>query len=90
LGEDSQQLLQQYDMGTGFIRDQAVPVISTKLVALAQILKHYPLDDEGNFLGKLPPVSQKSIQPILVICPDAVVCETMSCSPWSLLQVTRR
>ncbi|KAF8236750.1 hypothetical protein L208DRAFT_1250666 [Tricholoma matsutake] len=89
LGEDSQQLLQQHDVGTGFISDQALPVISTKLVALAQILQCYPLDDEGNFLGKLPTVSQKSIQPILMICPDAAVCETMSCNPQSLLQATK-
>lgn len=89
LGEDSQQLLQQHNVGTEFTRDQTLPVISTKLVALAQILQYYPLDDEGNFLGKLQPVSQKSIQPILMICPDAVVCETMSCNPRSLLQATK-
>jgi hypothetical protein len=85
LGTDYQQLLQQHDVGTQSTRDQAIPVISTKLVALAQLLQFYPLDDEDNFLGKLPPVSQKSIKPTLIICPDSVVCETMSCNPQSLL-----
>ena len=88
-GEDSQQLLQQHDMATEFIRDQTLQVISTKLVALAEILQYYPLDDEGNFLGKLQPVSLKAIQPILMICPDAVVCETLSCNPQLLLQATK-
>ena len=30
---------------------------------------------------KLLPISQKEIQPVLVICPRSVVCEDMNCSP---------
>ena len=30
---------------------------------------------------KLLPISQKEIQPVLVICPRSVTCEKMTCSP---------
>jgi hypothetical protein len=89
LADNSQQLFQQHDIGKESTSDQALTVISTKLVALAHILQFYPSDGKGNFLGKLKPVSQKAIQPTLVICPDSVECETMSCNPWSLLQATK-
>ncbi len=38
---------------------------------------------------KLLPISQKEIQPVLVICPRSVVCEDMNCGPRSLVQGTR-
>jgi hypothetical protein len=89
LADNSQQLFQKHDIGKESTSDQALTVISTKLVALAHILQFYPSDGKGNFLGKLQPVSQKAIQPTLVIFPDSAECKTMSCNPWSLLQVTK-
>ena len=38
---------------------------------------------------KLLPISQKEIQPVLVICPRSVVCEDMDCIPRSLVQKTK-
>ena len=89
LADNSQQLFQKHDLGKESTSDQALTVISIKLVALAHILQFYPLDGKGKFLGKLQPVSQKAIQPTLVICPGSVECETMSCNPRSLLQATK-
>jgi len=89
LADNSQQLFQKHDLGKESTSDQALAVISAKLVALAHILQFYPSDGEGNFLGKLQPISQKAIQPTLVICPDSAECETMSCNPRSLLQATK-
>ena len=49
----------------------------------------YPYDNHGQFQGKLKPISHASIQPVQVICPNAAVCETMTCDPRSLLQITK-
>ncbi len=38
---------------------------------------------------KLLPISQKEIQPVLVICPRSVVCEDINCGPQSLVQGTK-
>ena len=35
------------------------------------------------------PVSHSEIQPVLVICPDSVVCQSINCEPHSLLQHIR-
>lgn len=69
--------------------DYIVEGISTRLGALAKVLHLYPYDSKGKFTGKLKAVSNESIQAVHVICPDAVVCETASCKPWSLLQKTK-
>jgi hypothetical protein len=89
LADDSQQLFQKHDIGRDMTNDQVLTVISIKLIAFAQVLRFYPSDGKGNFLGKLQPVSQEAIQPILLICPSSVECETMSCNPRSLLQATK-
>jgi len=38
---------------------------------------------------KLLPISQKEIEPVLVICPRSIVCEDITCSPRSLVQKTK-
>ena len=63
--------------------------IGLKLDALAKLLNLNPYNDNGQFQQKLSPVSHKSIQPILVICPNSCECETLDCQPRSLLQITK-
>src|ERR1700730_9913895 len=82
-------IILKHDLGRESTSDQALTVISTKLVALVHIMQFYSSDGKGNFLGKLQPVSQKAIHPTLVICPDSAECETMSCNPQLLLQATK-
>ena len=53
LADNSQQLFQKRDLGKESASDQALTVISTKLVALAHILQSYPSDCKGQFLGKI-------------------------------------
>lgn len=89
LGQDTNQLFQRYDIGRGMTNDQVLTIMCTKLVTLAQVLQFYPKDGHGNFLGKLKPVSQKAIQPTLIICPSSAECETITCNPRSLLQVSK-
>lgn len=69
--------------------DQDLITVANKLDKLAQILKLYPITKNGQFEGKLKPISLNSIQPVHVITPQAVVCETVTCEPRSLRQNTK-
>ena len=64
-------------------------LISGKLDSFANSLGLSPYDQDGNYCGKLGPISHDKIQPALVICPTSFVCATQSCSPRSLLQTSR-
>ena len=69
--------------------DDKITAVGEKLSALTKLLSLYACDENGQFQGKIKPVSHKSILPAQVICPNAVVCETNTCNPRSLLQTTR-
>ena len=70
-------------------KEEIILDISGKLDALAKLLDLYPYDSEGQFQGKLKPISYISIQAVQVICPHTVVCKTTTCNPRSLLQTTQ-
>ena len=63
--------------------------LGKKLDTLAKLLDLFPYNKKGKFKGKLKPVSHEEIDPVLVICPDAVVCQSLHCNPRSLQQYTR-
>ena len=65
--------------------EHQITAIGEKLDGLAKTLKFYPYNNHGKFLGRLKPISHASIQPAQVVCPDAVVCKTMTCNPCSLV-----
>lgn len=69
--------------------DKQITAIGEKLDGLAKVLKLYPYNKHGQFQGKLKPISHASIQAAQLICPNAVVCETSTCNPRSLLQTTK-
>jgi hypothetical protein len=60
--------------------------LGKKFHSLAMLLGLYTYNKKVIFKGKLKPVSHDKIQPILVICPDAVVCQSLNCNPHSLKQ----
>ena len=62
-----------------------ITAIGQKLDGLAKTLKFYPYNNHGKFLGRLKSISHASIQPAQVVCQNAVVCETMTCNPHSLV-----
>jgi len=70
-------------------QQEIVHSISGKLDALSKLLLLCPYNLQGQFQGKLQPVSYKSIQAVQVICPQIAECETTTCNPQSLLQNTR-
>ena len=69
--------------------DHQITAIGEKLDRLAKALKLHSYDNHGQFKGKLKPISYASIQPVQVICPNAVACETMTRNPCSLVQITK-
>lgn len=69
--------------------DKLILQVSLKLEALAKLLNLHPYSKKGKFMGKLKPVSHNDISPVHIICPNSIVCESMSCNPRSLLQHTK-
>jgi hypothetical protein len=69
--------------------DHQITAIGEKLDGLTKVLELYPYDKNGQFKGNLKPISHASIQAAQVVCPNAVVCETTTCNPRSLLQITK-
>jgi hypothetical protein len=68
--------------------EDIISSLGSKLDLLAKVLDLFPYNDKGHFTGKLLPVSNKNIQPIFCLCPDAYECETASCNSKSLIQTT--
>ena len=86
LGDGQKMLFKKAD---SIDSDHQITAIGEKLDGLAKALKLYPYDNHGQFQGKLKPISHASIQAAQVVCPNAVVCETITCNPRSLVQITK-
>ena len=78
LGKDHERLFKDRNDRNA---DMKIMAIGEKLDGLAKVLNLYPYDKDGQFQGKLKPISHKSIQAAQVICPNAVVCQTAKCKP---------
>ena len=63
--------------------------VGRKLDQFSKDLSLYPYNSKGKFQGKLETISHAQIQPVLVICPDSIECEEISCDPWAVHQITR-
>jgi hypothetical protein len=77
------------DMPNRMQEEQITIAVAMKLNSMATLLRLYPFNKAGKFTGKLKPVSYEAIEPIHVVCPDAVVCQTMTCKPRSLLMTSK-
>ena len=63
--------------------------IATKLHKLSEILDLHPYNKQGKFMGKLKPISEKDIEPVHIICPSSMECETKACKGRTILKSTR-
>jgi hypothetical protein len=63
--------------------------LGRKLDLFAKNLNLYSYNSRGKFQGKIKTISHTEIQPALVICPDSIECEQMSCKPWAVHQITK-
>jgi CxC5 like cysteine cluster associated with KDZ transposases len=69
--------------------DQIIISLGKKLDGLAKLLNLFSYNKKGKFEGKLKPVSHDEIKPVFMICPNAIVCQSLKCNPRSLQQYTR-
>ena len=64
--------------------------LGLKLDLLAKLLGLSPCNEKGKYMGRIKSISKREIQPVHIICPEAVVCETTTCNPRALLQHTKQ
>ena len=89
LESDNTTILSESDVTDGMGDGQLTIAVAMKLDAMAKLLGLEPYNKARKYTGKLKPVSHKAIQPVHIICPDAVVCKTMSCKPRSLVMTAK-
>lgn len=87
LKDDSKRLLPHKEWQLYKTNDQTINAIGIKLDALCTLLGMNPFYN-GKFQQKLKPIDDSGIQPIYIICPNAMECETETCSGHSLSQNT--
>jgi len=68
--------------------EQEIKDLGVKLDSLENILKLYPYNSKGQFQSQLQTISHKLIQPVHVICPNSLECQTIGCKSQSLHQNT--
>jgi len=89
LDEDQSPLLKESDIDQAGSEEKETIAVGMKMDALARVLGLCPINKAGGFKGKLRPVSQKQIQPVYTLCPNAATCHTASCNQATLYQHTR-
>jgi hypothetical protein len=67
--------------------EQATELTSIKLDAFAKLLGLNPYDSDGIFQQKLYPISNESIESILILCLTSYQCMDGACEPHSLLML---
>lgn len=80
--DDAKRLFQKSD-------DWVVNKIGLKLDAFSKQLKPYPYNNKGQCTGALKSISGLAIEPVFLICPEAMECETHSCSGHAIALSTR-
>jgi hypothetical protein len=89
LEDSTNSLFRHEECKSQLSNDQVTSTISLKLDGLAKVLQLHPYDKQGRFLGKLKPVTEESIEPVLIICPISMECVTGTCQPRAILKKTR-
>ena len=63
--------------------------VGRKLDQFSKHLSLYPYNSRGKLQGRLKTISRAQIQPVLIICPDSIECEEISCGPRTVHQSTK-
>ena len=82
-------LFSDKDVRQNLDEKQKINCLAGKLDKLANALALSPYDAEGNYQGKLLPVSDAKIEPTYTICPASFICGTQDCQGRSLVQSSR-
>ena len=88
IDQNQRKPLKMKNVAKGMDEEQEITTFSFKLDLLAKLLDLHPYNEHGQLEDKLQPVSHKLIQPVHVLCPNSMECETASCNSRSLLQNT--
>jgi CxC5 like cysteine cluster associated with KDZ transposases len=56
---------------------------------MSKILDLHPCNEQDEFLGKLKPIIKKNIEPLHIICPLSMECETEGCQGCTILKSTQ-
>jgi hypothetical protein len=89
MGQEHTKLFKKEDNYRQMPEEQIITALSMKLDAFAKKIELHSYNEQGIFQGHLNPISYQSIEPIHMICPTTVECETVACQFRSLLQVTK-
>jgi hypothetical protein len=82
-------LFQKSERKPSLTDNEVHSAIGMKLDMLSKLLGLYPYNTKGKHRQVLKPVSEKDIEPVHVICPMSMECQTVSCNHRALLQDTR-
>src|SRR6202522_3456695 len=63
--------------------------VGRKLDQFSKDLSLYSYNSRETFQGKLKTISHAQIQPVLVICPNSIECEDISCDPRAVHEIAR-
>ena len=89
LSKDTSKLFNKSDKFESQTKEQIGHALSLKLDSFSKVLKLCSYDGQKRHVKNLQVISDHAIQPVITICPQAVECETYSCSGHSLVQSTR-
>ena len=89
LGDATTSLFSDSHTNQHFSHEGITSQIGLKLDAFAKLLGLHPYDSQGLFLGKCKPISEKNIEPVHIICPASMECETVECQSWAIRNQTR-
>jgi len=89
LNEDTDRLFKKSENKSSLSDMRIQHEIGIKLDGLSKLLKLYPYDAKGQQQNPLKPVSEKDIEPALMICPASMECQTATCNGQALIQNTR-
>jgi CxC5 like cysteine cluster associated with KDZ transposases/CxC6 like cysteine cluster associated with KDZ transposases len=89
LGNDADRLFKKSEQKPVMNVNQVQSGIGMKLDLLSKLLKLYPYDALGQSQHSLKPVSEKDTEPVYVICPASMECQTVSCNRRSIRLDTR-